>query len=97
MGWFRNFFDGRRKKRELKALEEIKRSLKVQDVQVLELFNLCRRMERDINSQNFGNLAYNYKVFVTILKSLHDKESLMEIIDHKILRRSVFKDLRKAR
>jgi|SRR3989338_2213808 len=95
MGWWSDFLANRRRRRELQALEEIKKTLQAQDIQVRKLSVICDQMEQHITTGNFENLLGLYKEFEAELHSLHDKESFIEALDHKILRGSVFRQLRK--
>lgn len=96
MGGWSDFWANRRRGNEIKALEEIKRTLRAEDIQVKKLFEICSDMEQHINSGNFENLLALYKEFEAVLRSLHDRESFMEAVDHKLLKRSIFKQLRQA-
>ena len=94
--WFIQWRNNQRMKNELEALEEIKRTLTSQSARVKGLYALCNQMEDLIRNFRFKELLDHYKEFESILRSLHNKESMLEALDHKILRKSVFRQLRNS-
>jgi len=96
MAWFSKWRNGRRERRELKALAHIQGFLRSEDEDLRSLNALCTQMKTAIQNHDFGGLTTLYARFEQRLKDLKQRSSIVKKLDKGILRKSIFNQLRKG-
>jgi len=82
---------------ETKAVELIEGALKVELRNIGELSQICSQMKAAIAKGDFNAIVGLYQAFESTLNTLNGREKMVNALNKRILRRSIFKDLRARR